>query len=105
MPPGKKPPGKMPPRKLPPENYPPEKCPARKLPTGNIPPRKMPPRKIAPRKIAPQENCFTRFLLLLTLPYSSSFVKLFIVANFRGVSRTPVVSIIDLLVTVNKGSN
>ena len=68
MPPGKKPPGKMPPRKLPP---------------GNKPPKKIAPRKKAPRKNAPQENCppekcppenyFTRFLLLLTLSYSSSF--------------------------------
>ena len=31
--------------------------------------------------------------------------KLFIVASFRGVSRTLVVSIIDLLVTVVNGSN
>ena len=31
------------------------------------------PRKITSRKIAPQESCFTRFLLLLTLYYSSTF--------------------------------
>ena len=55
MPPGKKPPGKMPPRKLPPGNKPPP--PPRKLPLGKMPPGKMPP----------QENCFNRFLLLLTL--------------------------------------
>ena len=45
--------------KMPPEKKPPEKLP--------------PPKKIPPRKIAPQENCFTRFLLLLTLSYSSSY--------------------------------
>ena len=55
---GKIPPGKMPPRILPP---------------GNKPPKKFAPGKMPPRKIAPQENCFTRFLLLLTLSYSSSF--------------------------------
>ena len=70
MSPGKKPPGKMTPRKLPPGKLPPEKSSPRKLPPG-----KMPHRKIVHRKIAPQENCFTRFLLLLTLPYSSSFSK------------------------------
>ena len=41
----------------------PEKC-----PRENCPPRKMPP-----GKMLPQENCFTRFLLLLTLSYSFSF--------------------------------
>ena len=103
MPPGKKPPGKMPPRKLPPRKLPPGNKPPRKLPPGKKPPGKMPPRKIAPRKIASQENCFTRFLLLLTLSYSSSFSNF--LASFRGVSRTLVVSIIDLLVTVVNGSN
>ena len=68
MPSGKKLPVKMPPRKLPPGKLPPEI-----RPQENCPPEKCPPRKIAPRKIAPQENCFTRFLLLLTLSYSSSF--------------------------------
>ena len=41
-------------------------------------PEKIAPGKLTPgnkplKKIAPQENCFTRFLLLLTLSYSSSF--------------------------------
>ena len=63
MPPAKKAPGKMPPRKLPP---------------GNKPPKKIAPRKNAPQENCPPENCppenyFTRFLLLLTLSYSSSF--------------------------------
>ena len=70
MPPGKKPPEKMPPRKLPSGKLPPGNNPTRKLPPG-----KMPPKKIDPLKIAPQENCFTRFLLLLTLSYSSSFLN------------------------------
>ena len=55
----------------------------RKNAPGKIAPRKNAPEKIAPgnkplKKIdppekCPQENCFTRFLLLLTLSYSSSF--------------------------------
>ena len=89
MPPGKKPPGKKPPRKLPP----------RKLPPGN-----MPHRKIALRNIAPRKLVLLHFLLLLTLSFSCLFSN-FIVTGFRGVSRTPAVSIIDLLVSVVNGSN
>ena len=49
------------------------KMPPGEKPTGKVPPRKLPPGNKPPKKIAPQENCFTRFLLLLTLSYSSSF--------------------------------
>ena len=55
------------------EKMPPGKMFLRKLHPGKLPPGKKPPRKLPPKKIAPQENCFARFLLLLTLPYSSSF--------------------------------
>ena len=66
-------------------------------------------RKIEPRKNAPQKNCspdnclpeklfyqiFVAFDIILRL----FLLKLFIVTGFRGVSRTPATSIIDLLVT------
>ena len=45
----------------------------RKNAPGKKAPRKNAREKIAPRNIAPQENCFTRFLLLLALSYSSLF--------------------------------
>ena len=48
------------------------KMPPGKMPPGKVPPGNKPPKKIAPRKTAPQENCFIRFLMLLTLSYSSS---------------------------------
>ena len=91
MPPGKKPPGKMPPRKLPPENYPPEISPQENCPP---PPENCPPGKLF-LQIFVAFNIILQFLIF----------KLFIVASFRGVSRTPVVSMIDLLVTVVNGSN
>ena len=91
---GKMPQGKKPPRKMPP----------RKLPSGKLPPGNKPPKKIGPQENCLPENCFPRFCCFwhyLTGPH----FKLFIAASFRGVSRTPVVSIIDLLVTVVNGSN
>ena len=63
----------------------PKKIAPGKLPPGNIPPRKFHLRKNAPQKNAPEENCtpekyppkncFTRFLLMLTLSYSCSFLN------------------------------
>ena len=76
MPPGKKPPGKMSSGKLPPGNKPLENCPLL-------------------RKIFVASNIILPFFIF----------KLFIVTSFRGVSRTPAASIIDILVTVVNGSN
>ena len=79
--------------------------PGKKFPEKLIPqkffPRKLYPRKKFPGKLSPR-NCFPSFLLLLTLSYSFTF-KLFIVINFRGVSRTPAKSIIGLLVVLVNG--
>ena len=68
-----------------------------KLTPGNNPTKKIAPEKMPPRKIVSLDffNIILQFLIF----------KLFIVASFRGVSRTPVVSMIDLLVTVVNGSN
>ena len=83
--------------------------PPRKLPPGKLPSRKLPPREMPPKKIAlppgkmPPKNCFTSFSLLLTLSYSCSFLSIFIVTSFRGVSGTPATSIMDLLVTLVNG--
>ena len=75
----------------------PEKVTPGKLTPGNNPTKKIAPGKMPPRKIVSLDffNIILQFLIF----------KLFIVASFRGVSRTPVVSIIDLLVTVVNGSN
>ena len=64
---------------------------------GKLTPEKCPPGKLPPKKIVSPDffNIILQFLIF----------KLFIVASFRGVSRTPVVSMIDLLVTVVNGSN
>ena len=59
--------------KSPTEKCPRENCPPEKYPLEISPPRKLPLGKMSPRKMPlPQENCFTRFLLLLTLCYTSS---------------------------------
>ena len=84
---------KRPPEKCAPENYPPKISPQRKLVPGKLPPGKMPLRKIAPLgKLFHQ--IFVAFNIIFLI------FKLFIVTSFRGVSKTPAVSIIDLLVTV-----
>ena len=90
--PGKKAPRKKPPRKLPPEDMPPRK----------IVPWKIAPRKNAPRTIAPwvivllDFRCFWHYLRVV---YFKTF------CSFRGVTRTPATSIIDLLVTVANSIN
>ena len=81
----------------------------RKKAPEKVAPSKITTRKYAPRKIAPPgqllpKNCYTRFFLLLKLSYDFS-LNLSIVTSFRGVSRTPATSIIDLLVTVVNGIN
>ena len=66
--------------------------------------RKTFPRKIAPRKLSPK-IWLTSFLLLLKLfdiCSSCFFFKIFIVNSFRGISRTPVTSRIDLLMKTQK---
>ena len=73
----------------------------RKNVPGKKAPEKIDPWKITPWKYAPKENCppkscFTRFVLLLTI---------FIATSFRGVSRTPKTSVIDLFVKVANGIN
>ena len=45
------------------------------------------------------------FVAFINITLQFLIFKLFIVTSFRGVSRSPVLSIIDLLVTVVKGSN
>ena len=83
----------------------PEKCPHEKSPPENCPltPEKMLPRKIAPRITAPRQKKkkFIAFDIILRL----FLLKIFIVTSFRGASRTPATSIIDLLVTVVNGIN
>ena len=80
------------------EIRPPENCPP---PTGKLPAEK-----------CPQENCslknsFTKFFAIFLLNfwhYWQLFIfKLVIVTSFRSVSRTPALSIIDLLVIVVNG--
>ena len=58
-------PGKCSPIKILPENNPPEIYLPGKLPHSPLPRKKVPPKV-----------CFSRFLLLLTLPYSCSFLNL-----------------------------
>ena len=87
----------------------------RKNAPGKKAPRKNAPEKITPRKLAPQENCspekcppgklFHQIFVAFNIILQFLIFKLFIVASFRGVSRTLVVSIIDLFVTVVNGSN
>ena len=89
---------------------PPGKMPLGKLPPGNKLPKKIAPQKKAPQKNFPPENClpgklFHQIFVAFNIILQFLIFKLFIVASFRGVSRTPVVSIIDLLVTVVNGSN
>ena len=69
------------------------KCPGKKAP------QKTAPEKIAPQKIVLLDFCYF-WHYLPVVPF-----KNFIVTNFRGVSRTPATSIIDLLVTVVNGIN
>ena len=91
MPPGKLSPGNKPPKKFAHrKNAPPDKCP---------PPGKLPAGKLPPRKIVLLDFCSFNIILQFLI------FKLFIVASFRGVSRTPVVSIINLLVTVVNSKN
>ena len=89
-------------------------APGEKAPRKNVP-KKIALRKNAPRKNVPQENCppenyppgklFHQIFVAFNIILQFLIFKLFIVASFRGVSRTPVVSIMDLLVTVVNGSN
>ena len=67
----------------PPENYPPQIC----------SPRKIAPQNTASQENSPRKNCFIVDIIL----------QLFIVSSFRGVSRTPEISIMDLLVTLVNG--
>ena len=63
-----------------------------------------------PLEICPQENCHQKIaprkivLLDFTILHLLIF-KLFIVTSFRGVSKNPAVSIIDLLVSIVNGSD
>ena len=105
----------MPPRKKSTRKKDPEKIAPQKISPGNIPPGKMCPEKLPSRrmllpKIAPpptialpkkKKKGLTRVLSLLTLSYRCSFfLQLFMVTSFRGESRSPATSIIDILVTV-----
>ena len=84
------------------------------------------PRKTAPQKNAPPKNCPTpdnsppppptppppkkRFNKIfvafdIILPLFLFFLQLFMVTSFRGESRSPATSIIDLLVTVGNDIN
>ena len=71
-----------------------EKCPR----------EKSPPEKCLPRKL-PLGKLFYQIFVAFNIILQFLIFKLFIVTSFRGVSRTPVVSMIDLLVTVVNGSN
>ena len=83
--------GKMPPGKKIQENaLPLEKCPPEKFLLGTLPTGKTPPK-----------DCFTSFLLLLTLLLF--IFKLLTVTSFRGVSGTPATSIMDPRVTLVNG--
>ena len=80
------------------------------MPLGKLPPGNKLPKKIAPQKNFPPENClpgklFHQIFVAFNIILQFLIFKLFIVASFRGVSRTLVVSIIDLVVTVVNGSN
>ena len=110
---GKMPPGKKSTRKKDPEKIAPQKISPGNIPPGKMCPGKLPPRRMLPPKFAPpptpnnspppppKKKGLTRFLLLLTLSYRCSFfLQIFMVTSFRGESRSPATSIIDLLVTV-----
>ena len=92
----------------------PEICPRKKCP-----PRNLHQRKIAHRENCPQENCPTPphhpkkmhskklfyYIFVVVNIILQFFYKLFIVTSFRGMSRSPVTSVIDALVTVINGIN
>ena len=109
--PNKMPPGKKPPRKLPPspENYPRKDAPQKNCHPDNF------PRKNATQENCSPENCpfppplppklFYQSFVASVIFLQLFILKLFIVTSFRGISRTPATSIIDLLATVVNGIN
>ena len=101
--------GKMPLGKKPPGKKNPKKCPRKYAPQENAPPRKNAP----PQENCPQEklfnlgkfNRFTSLFVAVDIILQLLIFKLFIVTGFRGVSRTPATSIMDLLVTLVNSIN
>ena len=88
------PPGKKSTEKKSPGNKPLRKLPPGKLSSGNmLSQENCPPEHCPPQENSPRKNCFTVDIIL----------QLFIASSFRGVSRTPEISIMDLLVTLVNG--
>ena len=92
--PGRKTPKKIALRKIIPRKCAPPPSRRKKIVPGKLPPGKLPPEKLF-------YYFFAAFDIILRL----LLLKIFIVTSFRGVSRTPATSIIDLLVTVVNGIN